>query len=100
MGHWTGNISLMANHIEHGYLGTAKCVPLTLKRETEDGTVETILDLTLHVPVDHSQPEAARGGKKDETFYKVIEELREALAKIAEHHRSKDDVNAEAEAAV
>ena len=98
MGHWTGNISLMANHIEHGYLGTAKCVPLTLKRETEDGTVETVLDLTLHVPTDYGRTE--KEGKKDETFYKVIEELREALAKIAEHHRSKDDANAEAEAAV
>ena len=91
MGAFAGNFSLVATNIEAGFKGTAKCIPLVLKRRNSSGDTESVLDITLHAPYSHRENEA------DSSFYRLIDELQAALTEIKEHHRSKDDSEAEAE---
>jgi len=93
MSAWVGSISLMADRVETGFLGDSKCIPLTLKRKGPEGTTTTVMDLMLHVPVNYNN-------SSDEPFYQLICDLQEAFAKIAKHHRSKDNAEAESNPAV
>jgi len=92
MSAFAGNMSLMATSIKAGHRGTSKCIPLVLKRTDSSGDIESVLELTLHVPYNY------REDKAGESFYRLIHEFQAVLTEIEEHHRSKDD--AEAEAAV
>lgn len=94
MSAWVGSISLMADRVETGFLGDSKCIPLTFKRKGPEGTITTVMDLMLHVPVNYTP----KGD--DEAFYQLICDLQEAFAKIAKHHKSKDNAEAESNPAV